>query len=125
MRNTTCSLSAASVLAPAVPRARPAGDQLPVSRDPPEGATAGPAEISGHLARERERIALGLTDVVVRRLFAAGLDLQAALALTVDDRAAGKVDHAIGELDQAIRDIRDTVFNLTGERPTSRFVLVP
>ncbi len=58
-----------------------------------------------------ERFALGLNDVVVRRLFAAGLDLQAALALMGDHQVAGTIGHAIDELDQAIRDIRDNIFN--------------
>jgi signal transduction histidine kinase len=44
-------------------------------------------------------------------MFAAGLDLQAALALTDDHRAAAKIGHAIDGLDQAIREIRDTIFN--------------
>ena len=125
MGDTACSGLAASVRVPAVPRVGPAADQLPAGRDPPEGAAAGRAEIGGHLARDRERIALGLTEVVVRRLFAAGLDLQAARALAGDDRAAGQIDHAIGELDQAIRDIRDTVFNLAGQRPTAPFAQAP
>jgi hypothetical protein len=126
MRKTTCSPSAASKLAPTGPRVQPARDQPPVSRHPPEGATAGTAEVSGHLARDRERIALGLNDVVVRRLFAAGLDLDAALALMGDHRATGQIDQAIDELDPAIRDIRDAIFNhLAGERPALPFVLVP
>jgi hypothetical protein len=71
-----------------------------------------------YLAEDHERIALGLNDVVVRRLFAAGLDLHAALALMGDHRATGKISHAIDELDQAIQNIRDTIFNhLAGERP--------
>jgi hypothetical protein len=43
-----------------------------------------------------------------------------------DQRAAGKIDHAIEELDQAIRDIRDTIFDrLADERPASPLVLAP
>ena len=43
-----------------------------------------------------------MNDAVVHRIFAAGLDLQ----------GASKISHAIDELDQAIRDIRDTIFGL-------------
>ena len=69
-------------------------------------------------AEDRERIATGLNDVVVRRLRTAGEDLQAALGLTVGHPANGKIRHAVDELDQAIRDIRDTVFDRpSGERP--------
>jgi len=62
-------------------------------------------------AEDRERIATGLNDVVVRRLRIAGEDLQAALGLLADHPANGKIRHAVGELDQAIRDIPDTVFD--------------
>ena len=62
-------------------------------------------------AEDRERIAAGLNDVVVRRLLTAGEDLQAALELTVGHPANGKIRHAVDELDQAIRDIPDTVFD--------------
>jgi hypothetical protein len=71
------------------------------------------AHVSAELARSRaedhDRIAQGLNDVVVRRIFAAGLDLHAALAQIGDHRGAGKIYHAIGELDHAIREIRDTI----------------
>ena len=52
-----------------------------------------------------------MNDVVVRRIFAAGLDLQVALGLIGDHSGAGKICHALDELDQAIRDIRDTIFD--------------
>ena len=78
---------------------------------PGEDAAAVPAEvIIMYLAEDHERIAVGLNDVVVRRLPAAGLDLQAALGLIGDHRAAGKIGHAVDGLDQAIRDIRNTIF---------------
>jgi len=48
---------------------------------------------------------------VVRRLFAAGLDLETALGLIGPHLAADRIHHAIAELDQAIMDIRDTIFN--------------
>jgi signal transduction histidine kinase len=52
-----------------------------------------------------------LDDVVVQRLFAAGLDLQAALMLASDHAVADKIDRAISQLDHAIRDLRDTIFD--------------
>jgi signal transduction histidine kinase len=63
-----------------------------------------------YVVEDRERIALGLNDVVIRRLFAAGLDLQAVLAVMGDHPMRGKISHAVDELDLAIRDIRDTIF---------------
>jgi hypothetical protein len=96
--------------APAAPRVRPAPALPPGSPQPPEDSRAtGPAEaIPGH-ADDRERIAQSLNDVVVRRLLTAGQDLQAALGLLGNHPASGKIRHAADEMDQAIRDIRDTI----------------
>jgi hypothetical protein len=64
----------------------------------------------------RDRLAQRMNDVVVRRIFAAGLDLQAALGLigehraAADHRAAGRICHATDELDHAIRDLRNILF---------------
>jgi hypothetical protein len=57
-----------------------------------------------------------INDVVVRRIFAAGLDLQGALVLlgepgtASEHGAAAKIRHAADELDHAIRDVRDVLF---------------
>ena len=74
----------------------------------PSGDTA---EVTLRLAQEHDRIAEGLTDVVVRRLFAAGLALEMALGLMGEHPGARKVQEAIDELDLAIRDVRDVVFD--------------
>jgi signal transduction histidine kinase len=79
------------------------------------GAAAS-AELTRYLTEDHDRIAQGINDVVVRRIFAAGLDLHAALGLIGDHRGASKIWHAIDELDQAVRDIRDTIFDATGPR---------
>jgi hypothetical protein len=105
--------------APAVPQVQPTRDLPPSSPHQPEdGHPTGPAGALAGQAEDRERIAAGLNDVVVRRLLAAGEDLQAALGLMVDHPANGKIRHAVDELDQAIRDIPDTVFDRpAGEQP--------
>jgi signal transduction histidine kinase len=78
----------------------------------PEGTVAADsAELTRHLTEDHDRIAREVNDVVIHRIFAAGLDLQAALGLIGDQRAASKICHAIDELDQAIRDVRDTIFD--------------
>jgi len=118
-------LSAATTKpAPDVPPVRPTPGLPPGSPQPPEdGRATGPAEAIPGQAEERERIALGLNDVVVRRLLTARQDLQAALGLMGNHPASGKVRHAVDELDQAIRDIRDirdTIFDHpSSERPPS------
>jgi len=102
-------LSAATTTpAPAVPQVRPTRDPPPGSPQAPEdGCATGAAEAIPSQAEDRERIAVALNDVVVRRLLTAGLDLQAARGLVGDHPASGKICHAVDELDQAIRDIRN------------------
>ncbi|HXS61319.1 MAG TPA: hypothetical protein VN767_00490 [Streptosporangiaceae bacterium] len=99
-------LSPATTSAQAVPRVRP-------TRGPPaapdDGGATGLAGTVPGQAEDRERIAAGSNDVVVRRLLAAGLDLQDALGLLGDHPASAKICHARDELDQAIRDIREAV----------------
>ncbi|HEY2127390.1 MAG TPA: hypothetical protein VGH77_09410 [Streptosporangiaceae bacterium] len=68
--------------------------------------------ITRYLIEDRDRIALRMNDVVIRRMFSAGLDLQRALGLIGDQRGAREICHALDELDHAIRDIRDIVFDL-------------
>ena len=101
--------SAAAIPAPDVPR------EL-LTRGPPAGSGRAPegggtAEVTRYLTEDHDRIAQRMNDVVVRRIFAAGLDLHAALGLIGDHSGASKIYHALDELDQAIRDIRDTIFD--------------
>ena len=69
------------------------------------GASA--AEVIRHLPDDRDRIAQGMNDAVVHRIFASGLDLQAARGLIGEHQGASKIYHAID-----VRDIRDTIFGL-------------
>jgi signal transduction histidine kinase len=104
--------------------AAPAPPERPVawpSRGPL--AAADSPETALRLAEDHDRIAERLSDVVVRRIFSAGLNLDAALGLIGEDRAAAKVEHAISELDLAVREIRDVVFDC--RRPDSRAVGEP
>jgi len=81
------------------------------TRDPPPGRAGDWADAMLLLTQDRDRIAGGMNDLVVHRLFAAGLTLEMALGLMGDHPGAGKVHEAIGELDLAIRDIRNVVFD--------------
>jgi signal transduction histidine kinase len=87
------------------------GPTASVELAPALNDAAASAELTRYLTEDHDRIAHGLNDVVVRRIFAAGLDLQAALGLIGDHRGASKIWHAVGELDQAVRDIRHTIFD--------------
>lgn len=85
-------------------------DVRPV-RGPPAAMTCDGAAVTLHLVRDRDRIAQDMNDIVVHRLFSTGLALQSALGLLGDHPGAGKVHDAISELDLAIRDIRNVVFD--------------
>jgi signal transduction histidine kinase len=61
--------------------------------------------------QDRDRIARDMHDLVIQRLFATGLSLQAAGRMSGDDLAQ-RLDDAVGELDNAIKDIRQTIFAL-------------
>ena len=92
------------------------------TRDPPPGWAGDWAEATALLVRDRDRIAGGMTELVVHRLLAAGLALETALGLIGGHPGAGNVRAAIGELELAIRDVRNVVFDhqpdpLSGGRP--------
>jgi signal transduction histidine kinase len=85
-------------------------------RTPPAGKSTDSAETTRRLVEDRDRIARGITDVAVRRLFSAGLALESALGLMDGHPARENIQNAVAELDQAIIDLRDAVF---GARPTA------
>jgi two-component system, NarL family, sensor histidine kinase DevS len=64
------------------------------------------------VVREPDRAAAELQDQVIQAIFAAGLHLQSTAAITVDPLVRRRVEKAIGDLDDIIRVIRDSVFGL-------------
>ena len=70
------------------------------------------------LLEDRERIARDMHDLVIQRLFATGLSLQAAGRQAQGPVIATRLSEAVDELDAAIKDIRHTIFELHGEGPT-------
>ncbi|MEY2523788.1 MAG: hypothetical protein QOJ66_2353 [Ilumatobacteraceae bacterium] len=63
------------------------------------------------VAQERERIAEGLYDTVIHRLFAAGLQLQATCQL-VDTPTQARIETTIELLDATITELRKAIFSL-------------
>ena len=64
---------------------------------------------------DRERIAQELHDGVIQSLFAVGMGLQAAGAMTADPEAVrDRLDAAVNDLDRVIRDLRNYIFGLGG-----------
>lgn len=76
-------------------------------------AQQGKEEIA--VLEDRDRIGRDLHDLVIQRVFATGMLLD---ALTHDSslpaEAHAKVDLAVGQLDETIREIRQTIFDLHG-----------
>jgi signal transduction histidine kinase len=72
------------------------------------------------MTADRERIARELHDTVIQRLFATGLSLQAtARMLEADpDGAAARIDAAVDDLDETVKQIRTAIFDLDVSRPT-------
>ncbi|WP_354186557.1 GAF domain-containing protein [Arthrobacter sp. UYCu712] len=61
---------------------------------------------------DRDRIARDLHDLVIQRMFAAGLSVQSLTRFTKDDQATERIRAITGELDEAIRSLRDTIYSL-------------
>jgi len=68
------------------------------------------------LLEERERIARDLHDKVIQRLFATGLTLQGAARLSVRPEVASRLEQAVVDLDDTVREIRTTIFQLEATR---------
>ncbi|MCW2575440.1 MAG: Hypoxia sensor histidine kinase response regulator dosT [Modestobacter sp.] len=64
------------------------------------------------VTEDRDRIARDLHDHVIQRVFAAGLSLQSALPRIGDVEAVKRVRSAVEQLDETVRDIRTTIFDL-------------
>ncbi|MEO6144812.1 MAG: GAF domain-containing protein [Dermatophilaceae bacterium] len=69
------------------------------------------------MLEDRERIARDMHDLVIQRLFATGLSLQAAERQIEHATVSARLNEAVDELDAAIKDIRHTIFELHRERP--------
>ncbi|GAB3022272.1 putative histidine kinase response regulator [Nocardioides flavus (ex Wang et al. 2016)] len=71
------------------------------------------------LISDRERIARDLHDIVIQRLFATGLQLQGVAAMTGGGAVAERLDKSVAELDDTIKAIRGTIFELQDRRGDS------
>ena len=64
------------------------------------------------LLAERDRIARDLHDLVIQRIFGAGLSLQGLIASSEDHAISARVQAVTRELDEAIRELRGTIYSL-------------
>jgi signal transduction histidine kinase len=74
------------------------------------------------VVEDRERIARDLHDTVIQRLFATGLALQGAAARAGDPEMVDRLQHAVEDLDDTVRHIRTTIFELQRQRIPGRSV---
>ncbi len=61
---------------------------------------------------DRERIARDLHDHVIQRLFAVGMNLQSTMRRVASSSAQGRLQQAVAQLDDTVREIRTTIFDL-------------
>jgi signal transduction histidine kinase len=61
---------------------------------------------------DRDRIARDLHDLVIQRLFAVGLSVQAASREADRPQVSGRLERVVDDLDDTIKDVRRTIFQL-------------
>jgi signal transduction histidine kinase len=77
-----------------------------------EAARAQQAQRLLDVLADRDRIALDLHDHVIQRLYAAGMMLQGTLRLMSGQDARVRIQKVVEQLDETIRDIRTSIFDL-------------
>jgi len=66
---------------------------------------------------DRDRIARDLHDLVIQRLFAVGLAVQSTARDTVGPAVQDRLEQVVDDLDETIRDVRRTIFQLQARHP--------
>ncbi|MEK8226606.1 histidine kinase [Oerskovia sp. M15] len=69
---------------------------------------------------DRERIARDLHDVVIQRIFASAMTLMSTTKHIENDLVRSRVEEAVDDLDDTIREIRSTIFALQATTPRRR-----
>jgi len=68
---------------------------------------------------DRDRIARDLHDLVIQRLFATGMSLQGAVRNIGSAEIAARVQRAVDDLDETIKEIRTSIFALQSPAPNA------
>jgi signal transduction histidine kinase len=72
------------------------------------------------VSEDRARVARDLHDTVIQRLFAVGLSLQSIDGSVTAAGLTEKLDRAISDIDDTIRQVRSSIFELASPRPGVR-----
>jgi PAS domain S-box-containing protein len=73
------------------------------------------AEQHLRIVEDRERIARDLHDVVIQKLFAAGMTVQSVAARAADPEHSARLHRVVDELDDTIKEIRSVIFSLQSD----------
>jgi PAS domain S-box-containing protein len=73
------------------------------------------AEQHLRIVEDRERIARDLHDVVIQKLFAAGMTVQSVAARIIDTEHSDRLHRVVDDLDDTIREIRSVIFSLQAD----------
>ena len=73
------------------------------------------AEQHLRIVEDRERIARDLHDVVIQKLFAAGMTVQSVAARSADTEHSDRLHRVVDDLDDTIREIRSVIFSLQAD----------
>ncbi|MCT2582612.1 sensor histidine kinase [Actinophytocola gossypii] len=94
-------------------------DQVPLLASFADQAAVAMALAEQHRAQrmldvlaDRDRIAGDLHDHVIQRLFATGMSLQGTVPRITDDQVRQRVSRAVEQLDETVREIRTSIFDL-------------
>ena len=105
-----CADQAGKAVAPAGPGGRAVGPVRPDLEPQASGEGGSPARLRSRSETPGRRAA-GVNHLLVHRLFAAGLSLEAAMEMLGNHPASGKIQDAATGLDQAIRELRSLLFD--------------
>ena len=80
------------------------------------------------LYEDRDRIARDLHDLVIQRLYATGMSLEGTMPMIARPEVASRITHAVDAMDETIKEIRTTIFQLqardTADQPDLRTEIV-
>jgi signal transduction histidine kinase len=72
------------------------------------------------LYEDRDRIARDLHDQVIQRLYATGMSLEGTMPMITRPEVASRITHAVDAMDETIKEIRATIFQLQARDDAAR-----